>query len=259
MNTSPITQKLKDAGFRDAPDVIGGYLSTGKLLSPETMEILNELADAEISVKKQIKLRNKLKKVSLPYLSARVEDIDFDGLREINKKVLKQLLFLDWLRFNRHLFLFGEKRCGKSWIASMLIIEAIKAGFTAKCIAFKELCNDLAEVIVKGELFEFRKELVKYNILMIDDLEPESLTPLLSQEIATLMGEVNGNGSLIITSQAPLSVFEQAIYQFHNGCDAVEEFVNRAIGFELMSPFADIYGREIPDEAESHANSGAIQ
>lgn len=162
------------------------------------------LVDAELNARDARKHARLLKTARLK-VQASAEDIDFRAQRGLEKRVVASLLLCDWIEKGRNLLLTGPTGVGKTWLACAFAMEAIRHGLPAMYRRMPLLLEDLEIARADGSLRRMRNQLGRMRLLIIDDWGIVPLKAQGRQDLLELIDDRIGTGSLIITSQLPVS------------------------------------------------------
>lgn len=129
-------------------------------------EFLCSLLEAEISEREQKDLLKRLRAANLPPRHD-LDDFDFNHSHSLSESRMKELRELTWMEQAYNIILMGPSGTGKTFIASGLVHEAVKAGFRASImtmedlvttIRLKDLHHDVPDEEGRGKrLFQSRK------------------------------------------------------------------------------------------------------
>ena len=123
----------------------------------------------------------------------------------LTRKKFAELRELVWIRRTYNLLLVGDSGTGKTFIASGLIHEAVKAGYKAYLLTLEELFVCLKTKEISRPAMKTYKRIMKAQLLAIDDV---TLFPLKGEDVLLLFKLVNcvqGKTSLIITASRDLT------------------------------------------------------
>jgi DNA replication protein DnaC len=173
-------------------------------------ERLALLTDHEIMHRKNIKLRNNLRRSKLRQ-SASFEDIDFRRSRGLHKATFLAFTSCDWIRQHRNIFITGPCGVGKSFIANALGHKACLEGFSVSYTRSTRLLEDLAIAHGDGTFSKRLTALSKTHVLIIDDWGLKPLTEPQAHDLLEIIDDRHEQRSTIITSQLPIEHWHQYI------------------------------------------------
>ena len=187
-NNQPLDEILHEA--QEKQQTYSEFLSTC---------LMRELRDKE--------RRSYLTRLKFAGLPARYDlDLyDFSRTEGIDQRQMRELRELVWIRRTYNLLLVGDSGTGKTFIASGLIHEAVKAGYKAYLLTLEELLVCLKTKEISRPAMKTYKRIMKAQLLAIDDV---TLFPLKGEDVLLLFKLVNcvqGKTSLIIAASRDLT------------------------------------------------------
>jgi hypothetical protein len=111
----------------------------------------------------------------------------------------------DWIREKRHCLLTGPTSTGKSWLACALGHKACREKLSVLYQRAPRLFAALALARGDGRYAKLLRQLARVDLLIIDDWGPEPLLAEQQRDLLEIVEDRYGSGSLIITSQVPVS------------------------------------------------------
>lgn len=162
-----------------------------------------------------------------------LEDIDYRSSRALNPAQIQSLATGEWMRQKQNLILTGATGTGKSWVACAFGQQACRQGLGVLYMTATRLFEDLANSLVDGRLRRLRSQLVKTPLLIIDDLGIGGIQPQLGPILLDILDQQSIIGSLILTSQYPVSKWYN-LFDDPTVADAIlDRIVHRAHPIEL--------------------------
>ena len=196
-------------------------------------ERLGLLLDAEISARDTRRIERLLKAARLRQSTACLEDVDYRPIRNLDPAIVMSLADCNWIQRRQNLILTGATGTGKSWLACAFGRQACRQGYTVSYSTATQLFENLLLAQVEGYLPKLRRQLVRTELLIIDDLGIGGIDVNLGPILLEIIDQQSAQGSLIITSQFPPSKW----YDLFNDptiADAIlDRIVHRAHFMEL--------------------------
>lgn len=155
--------------------------------NPGYLEFTLNLLEREIKQRQKTDLERRLTLARLPKDND-LAQYDFNHSNGISKPQLKELRELLWLDQNYNLILMGPSGTGKTFIASGLIHDAVKAGYKAYFKTMEELLNILRMKEMTGSAMNAYNRLLKANVMAIDDI---MLFPMKKNEAVAFFNMIN--------------------------------------------------------------------
>ena len=168
-------------------------------------EWLGLLLDREVTVRKDKRLKSRLRTAKLRFGQACVEDIDLSPARGIDKRLFHELAGGNWIDEHQNLLLTGACGTGKTWLACALAHKAARADRNVLYHRIPRLFAELALAHGDGRFPRLFRSLCKADLLLLDDLGPEPMTPSQRRDVLEILEERYGRGSTLITSQLPVA------------------------------------------------------
>ena len=136
--------------------------------------------------KKEIEAKNNslINTLYLPrrVLNASIEDFDATG--ESRKKIYKHMVEgIKADTFSKGLYLYGTASIGKTFTLSVIANEYAKVGKKSLLIYFPDLVLDLKNAMGTSRFEELINMLKSIDVLMLDDIGSENITPWVRDEI----------------------------------------------------------------------------
>ena len=166
-------------------------------------ERIGLIIDHEVTYRDDKRLRRLLAGAKLRE-QACVEDIDYETRRGLDRAVIASLSLCNWVRHGANVIVTGPTGLGKTWIACALGNQACRHGLTVK---FERVPTLLEDLDVAHADRTFRKKLTalgKLDLLILDDLGINTLTPDRRSDLLEVIECRSGNRATIVTSQLPV-------------------------------------------------------
>lgn len=196
-------------------------------------ERLAQLLDAELNQREQARLLRMHKQAKLKHAAACLEDIDFTAKRGLDRSYVATLASSDWLRRSQFMIICGPTGVGKTWLACAFGCQAVRSGFPVLYKRFPLLMDELDIARRDGSLPKLRNQLSKAKLLIMDDWAMAPLTVTSRHELLELIEDRCGQGSLLLTSQLPLSQWHDYIGEPTIADAIMDRLIHRAHKLEL--------------------------
>jgi DNA replication protein DnaC len=231
----PMAERLRGLGLTAMADAFVEMQnnSTADDLSRE--DWLGLLLDREATSRENKRLGRRLRHARLRQ-NAIVEDTDFRTPRGLDRALFQKLVTCRWIRDHQHLVIGGPTGVGKSWLACALGHKACRDGFSVLYRRAPRLFSELAIARGEGRLTRLMATLARTRLLIIDDWGPEPLNADQRRDLLEIVDDRYENGSLLITSQVPVSRWHEVIADPTIGDAILDRVVHRAHRIELKGP-----------------------
>ena len=231
----PTAERLRALGLAAMADALVELQN-----APDAAELTREdwlglLVDREATSRANKRLARRLREARLRQ-SAVVEDVDFRAPRGLDRALFQKLASCEWVRDHHHLVVGGPTGIGKSWLACALGHKACREGFSVLYKRATRLFNDLTQARGEGRLPRLLTTLERIRLLIIDDWEPEPLNAEQRRDLLEIVDDRDDRGSLLITSQVPVSRWHEVIGDPTLGDAILDRILHRAHRIELKGP-----------------------
>lgn len=163
------------------------------------MEVLDYLFKRE-KHRESAAIERRMKNAAFP-VKKTPEKFDFEFQSSIDKKVIEDLATLRFVHNAENVFLLGSPRVGKSNLAIALGIEAVKAEISVHFTNLGILIGKLKTTNRKGILEKKIRDLMKYKLLIIDEIEYIPFDEERTYCLFQLVSRRYEKNSIILTSQ----------------------------------------------------------
>lgn len=168
------------------------------------------IVDAEWSRRKNNHLDRLIKKATLKYPYACVENIEYHADRRLDPALISRLSTCSYIQEKHNVIIMGASGAGKTYMGCALGIAACRNFFTTKYIRLPELLNDLA--IARGD-GSYKKAIAYYkkvSLLIFDEWLLIPLTMTEARDLLEIIEARSQHASTIFISQfAPAGWHEQ--------------------------------------------------
>ena len=200
LNTS---LRLSELGLHGMANAYDRQLSQPQLQQEAFDVRLSLMLDAEHSSRETRKIERLVKAARMRESQATLEDIDYKASRALDRSRVMNLAECEWLRRRQNLILTGATGTGKTWLACAFGNQACRQGFTTVYRTATQLFEDILLSQADNTLPKLRRQLVRTQLLIIDDLGIGGISVQLGPLLLEIIDQQSRNGSLLITSQYP--------------------------------------------------------
>lgn len=199
---------LRLDGMADAFAELQGRDDTGDLSHTEWLGLLIDRETASRSTKK---FQTRMQAAKLRHVGASIEDVDFRTPRKLDKALFQRLAASRWIDEGQNLLITGPCGVGKTWLACALGQRACRDGMSVLYHRLPRLFADLELAHGDGRFPRLFRQLVKTDLLILDDWGPDRLTAGQRRDLMEIVEDRYGTGSTVITSQLPVETWHDVI------------------------------------------------
>lgn len=166
---------------------------------PTYLEFLATFLRTEVEGKEKKDFERRLVAARLPQ-KHNLDDYDFSFSESISKREMKQLRELAWLHQAYNIILMGPSGTGKTYIASGLVYDAVKAGYKAYIMTMEDIISCLKMKELSAAAMITYNKLLRAHLLAIDDI---MLLPVKREDAVSffnLINQLHERTSVIITT-----------------------------------------------------------
>jgi len=231
----PTVERLRALGLSAMADTFIELQNTPDAAELSREDWLGLLVDREATSRENKRLARRLREAKLRQ-AAVVEDVNLHAPRGLDRALFQKLTTCEWLCDHHHLVVIGPTGIGKSWLACALGHKACREGFSVLYKRASRLFGDLAQARGEGRLPRLLATLERVRLLIIDDWGPEPLNAEQRRDLLEIVDDRYDRGSLLITSQVPVSKWHEVIADPTLGDAILDRIVHRAHRIELKGP-----------------------
>jgi len=231
----PLAERLRGLGMAAMADAFLEMQNSANAAELSREDWLGLLLEREVTARDSQRLGRRLRQAKLRQ-NAVVEDTDFRTPRGLDRALFHKLSGCDWIRQSQHLVIGGPTGTGKSWLACALGHKACREGFSVLYRRAPRLFAELATARGEGRLSRMLAMLERTRLLIIDDWGPEPLNTEQRRDLLEIVEDRYEKGSLLVTSQIPVSRWHELIADPTVGDAILDRVVHRAHRIELKGP-----------------------
>jgi len=228
----PTIDRLRALGLAAMADTLAELQNNSEAAGMPHADWLGLLVDREITARDNRRLTRRLTSAKLRQ-TATVENVDYRTARGLDRSLFHNLSTCQWIRDANHLVIVGPTGTGKSWLACALGNKACRDGFSVLYKRSSRLFADLAQARGEGRLARLIATLERVNLLILDDWGPEPLTADQRRDLLEIVDDRYDKGSLLITSQVPVSQWHDVIADPTLGDAILDRIIHNAHRIEL--------------------------
>ncbi|WP_343756597.1 IS21-like element helper ATPase IstB, partial [Rhodovulum strictum] len=174
-------------------------------------EWLGLLIDREAANRGNKRYQSRMRAAKLRHAGAAIEDVDFRTPRKLDRDLFRQLAEGNWIAQRQNLIVTGPCGVGKTWLSCALGQKACRDGRTVLYHRLPRLFADLDLAHGDGRFPRLFRQLVRTDLLILDDWGPDRLTAQHRRDLMEIVEDRYKNGSIMITSQLPVEAWHEVV------------------------------------------------
>lgn len=163
------------------------------------------IVNAQFLAKQESRIQRMIKAANLRDMSASLASIDYEPIRKLQKAKIAELSDCSWIKNGINLIVTGSTGVGKTYITSAFGREACARGYSVKAYRVTRLLTDLSIGRGDGSYNKILNDMVKPDLLILDDFGIKQFDVSVSQDLLDLFDERWRQGkSIAISAQLPV-------------------------------------------------------
>lgn len=172
-------------------------------------EWLTELLNAQLAFNTQKKIKRLTTQAKLKYPEVFLSDIDYTLYPSLKVTQVNQLAEANWVQTHKNIIIIGATGTGKTSLACRFAQEVIAKQQSVLFYRLSHLLLELVAAEKEGELIKLLKKLGRIDVLIIDDWGNALMDKNERHLLFELIEYREQKGSLLITSQYPISAWHE--------------------------------------------------
>lgn len=194
---------------------------------------VQELLDSQLSLNSQKRIATLTKRAKLRYPETFISDIDYALYPSLKVKQVSQLANANWVKSHQHLLIIGPTGMGKTTLACAFAQEAIKQHLSVLFYRLSTLLLELVAAQKEEKLKLFLRKINRASLLILDDWGNALMGKDERHLFFELIESRDMNGSLLITSQYPISTWHETFQDSTIADSVLDRIVHNAHKIEL--------------------------
>lgn len=187
-----------------------GAIETGKMDGYTQDEFLAMLIDAEYDDRHTRRIERGIKNARFRY-KASVENVIYDQVRNLDKNTIIRYAGGGYIKKGESILITGSTGVGKSYIASALGYQACIEGYRVVYYNTAKLLARLKMAKADGSYLKELARIERQHLLILDDFGLQPMDNQNRLNLLEIIEDRHGKGSVIITSQLPVSEWHSII------------------------------------------------
>lgn len=232
MNEITLT-KMKQMKLYGMHGAFKTAIETGRTDDYTIDQFMAYMIEAEWDDRQNRKIGRSIKNARFRY-KASVENIIYEPSRNIDKTRLMRLYDCNFVEKAENILITGSTGVGKSYIATALGYQACIEGYRVMYYNVDRLFTKLKMTKADGSYLKEIARMERQHLLILDDFGLQPLDNQNRMALLEIIEDRHGKGSVIITSQLPVSGWYDIIGEKTVADAILDRLVHEAHRIDLM-------------------------
>ncbi len=206
--TEEIEQYLKNLRLKKILEIFGEEHERAQQQQVSYQEFILRLLRPQWHAKHEQALEWRIKRARLPERWT-LETFPFKKQTGVNRRQIKGFAELDFIAKTENLVFIGPTGVGKTGLASALLLKALQNGYRGRFIRAQDLFDEMYASLADRSTRKLLDQLVRLDLLVIDEMGHLNLRPEHSNIFFKLMEERYNRRATIITTNLDYDEWHQ--------------------------------------------------
>ncbi len=194
--------RLRHLRLSGMAEALPGRLEQARTAPLDPLEFLELLVQDELARRADRLFQRRMKQAGIIQIKE-LKDFDWRFNAKIPKARIVELITARFVAAHEGALLIGPPGVGKTHIATAIALGAIRAGYRVIMRSAFELAGDFAEAEALAERQKLVKQLVRVELLIIEDFGMKTLRPAAAEDLLEIFVRRHETASTIITTNRP--------------------------------------------------------
>jgi len=196
-----LEQLCKLLRLKRIPEIMDRELKRAQKEKPGFSDFVARLLRAEHEFQRERASASRLKRAKLPEVWS-LDSFPWDRQPGVDKRAIRELAELDFVRSGTNLVFRGGTGVGKTGLATGILLRALQDGFRGYFLRAQDLFDELYSSMADRSSRRLLDKLIRYDVLLIDEMGYLNLRPEQTNLFFKLMEEryVARRASIITTN-----------------------------------------------------------
>ena len=205
VNFNDLCNKLRSMKLSGMADALEKQIKDPNNDLRSASDRITEIITAEWDLRYSKKFNRYLKKATLKYPAADIDDSIYDADRFLDTRTIESLASCAWIEDGKNLLITGSTGSGKTYISNALCISALRQFLSVKYIKASTLIYELEQAQFKGEYLSYTQKIAAFDLLVIDDFGLMELDIDKCRNLFEVIDIRDCRNSTMVISQIPVS------------------------------------------------------
>ena len=228
-----LCNKLKSMRFSGMAETLEEVFNNPNADLLPFREKIQFIVDAEWNLRYSKKLNRFIKKATLKYPAADIDESIYDADRLLDTGTIERLSECDWIDEGRNLLITGCTGSGKTYISNALCISALRQFYTVKYTKASTLIYELEQAQYNGDYLNYTQKISAFDLLVIDDFGLMELDIDKCRNLFEVIDSRDCRHSTMVISQMPVSSWYE-MFKDNTYADAcMDRIIHKAYRLEF--------------------------
>jgi DNA replication protein DnaC len=171
---------------------------------------LLQLCELELLERERRAASRRLKAAKFPTPKA-LDTFDFAAVPSVNKPMILELMRCEYIDRRENVLLVGGSGTGKTFLATVLGMEACARGRRVRFYRVTELATQLLEAREERQLSRLKSQLAKLDLLILDELGYVPASKVGAELLFDVISTAYERSSVIVTTNLPFEEWTEVL------------------------------------------------
>jgi len=231
-----IDQLCKLLHLKRIPLILDRELKRAQKEKPGYSDLVARLLREEYHHQRERATKSRIKRAKMPELWS-LDSFPWDRQPGVDKRALRELAELDFLRSGTNLVFKGDTGVGKTGLATGILLRALQDGYRGYFLKAQDLFDELYSTLADRSSRRFLDRLIRFDLILIDEMGYLNLRPEQTNLFFKLMEErYVAHRASIITTNLDYDQWRQFLGNEHLTSALLSRIRHRCITLNIEGP-----------------------